>query len=1133
MNVSEKIAHLFDEEVRERGRSYLTNAAVKIVQTRNGFVEANVKGSITYRVELLCDEDALVASCTCPHYEEGNFCKHIWATILTAEQQGEFPDIAEEHPFRLLSENDLFAVLDDDDDEDDEGFDDAVDESMTAFLETPTSGTGNSLTPEGNGNGKSKRGMSRAPQWRTLFTQLGQRARIQADAIRESLSHAGRELLYFIDVPTTLQQGALVLEVLQRELKADGKWGKPRNQRIPLAQIAHLPNVADRQILSLLVGAKEQSEWLVTSFDYATAPTRYRLSEPMLHAVLPLVCSTGRCHLRLEEEADLLETPLIWESEKWKFELEIGRSVSDEGHYQISGALRRSDERMPLATPIMLLAGGVMFTKATVTPLDDSGAFYWLGLLRQVGSFQVPLNEGLELLDKVLSLPDVPPLELPDELKFETVSDAPKRMLKVRPGDRQRGDTSSRMLRGTLAFDYGGTVLDAGLPKRGVFDAIHKRYVVRDVNSERDAAERLRQLGFRAEYNPQRRTTEFRISPNNLPRAVRLLVEDGWRVEAEGKLFRQPGKMFLEVKSNVDWFELHGRIDFGSATAHLPELLAAIRRGQNTVLLDDGSYGMLPEDWLEKYGFLVGLGSEEQDHLRFAKTQVGMLDALLAAQPEASFDAQFRRIREEICRFDGIEAMPEPQTFVGELRPYQREGVGWLHFLRRFGFGGCLADSMGLGKTAQTLALLESRRTQRETGYTNGAGVPPPSLVVAPRSLIFNWRQEAQKFTPRMRVLEHTGVERARSVEKFGDFDLILTTYGTLRRDAVMFKDFEFDYVILDEAQAIKNATSESAKAARLLKARHRLALSGTPVENHLGELWSLFEFLNPGMLGSSSVFQLTGAAARNPDPEARELLARGLRPFILRRTKEKVAHDLPPKLEQTIFCEMEEKQRKLYEELRDHYRQSLLGMIESGGINRAKMQILEALLRLRQIACHPGLLDEQKITEPSAKIDTFIPQLLEVLDNGQKVLVFSQFTSLLAIVKDRLDLQGVNYEYLDGRTRDRQARVERFQNDPECKLFLISLKAGGLGLNLTAAEYVFLLDPWWNPAVEAQAIDRAHRIGQTRRVFAYRLITKDTVEEKVLQLQETKRELADAIINADNSLIRTLERKDLELLLS
>jgi len=426
----------------------------------------------------------------------------------------------------------------------------------------------------------------------------------------------------------------------------------------------------------------------------------------------------------------------------------------------------------------------------------------------------------------------------------------------------------------------------------------------------------------------------------------------------------------------------------------------------------------------------------------------------------------------------------------------------------------------------QGLAIADELRGHRAAGEPLG-----PSLIVVPKSLVFNWKEEAARFTPSLRVMDYTGVQR--EAGDFADCDVVIATYGKMRRDILHLKKIDFDYLILDEAQAIKNASAETAKAARLLRGAHRLALSGTPVENHLGELWSLFEFLNPGMLGVASVFKKFSASTRNPDDETRRLLGRALRPFILRRTKDQVARELPSKTEQTIYCEMKPPQRKLYDELRRHYRDSLLKRVDREGLGKSKIQVLEALLRLRQAACHPGLLDPKRSGEASAKLDSLLEQLSDVLDSGHKALVFSQFTSLLAIVRSRLDASGIVYEYLDGATRDRQAHVERFQNDPACPLFLISLKAGGLGLNLTAAEYVFLLDPWWNPAVEAQAVDRAHRIGQTKQVFAYRLIARDTVEEKVLELQKTKRDLAAAIVGQDNSLIRELKREDLEMLLS
>jgi len=408
-----------------------------------------------------------------------------------------------------------------------------------------------------------------------------------------------------------------------------------------------------------------------------------------------------------------------------------------------------------------------------------------------------------------------------------------------------------------------------------------------------------------------------------------------------------------------------------------------------------------------------------------------------------------------------------------------------------------------------------------------------PALAVVPRSLVFHWINEARRFAPELRVVDLATPGRVIDRGQLERHDLVVTTYGLLRRDIAALREVEFDLCILDEAQAIKNASTDTAKAARLVRARHRMAMSGTPIENHLGELWSLFEFLNPGFLGRAAVFKRFAGKGSGLDDQGRRLLARAVKPFILRRTKEQVAPELPEKLEQTLACELEPDQRKLYDELRRHYQRALLGAVDKKGIAKAKIQVLEALLRLRQAACHPGLIDRKFAAAPSAKLDALVPRLVEVVEEGHKALVFSQFTSFLDLLKARLDPVGLGYEYLDGKTRDREARVQHFQTDANCRLFLISLKAGGLGLNLTAADYVFLLDPWWNPAVEAQAIDRTHRIGQTRRVFAYRLIARDTIEEKILELQRSKRALTEAIIGADESLLQSLTREDLELLLS
>ena len=601
----------------------------------------------------------------------------------------------------------------------------------------------------------------------------------------------------------------------------------------------------------------------------------------------------------------------------------------------------------------------------------------------------------------------------------------------------------------------------------------------------------------------------------------------------------------------------------GGVSATIGAVIAALRKGEKFVSLGDGSLGLLPEEWLAKHGKWLGLGREEGGAVRFSKAQLTLVDALLAAMPEATCDKQVVAARAKLRAFDGITERTEPKGFRGELRPYQRQGLGWLHFLAEFGLGGCLADDMGLGKTVQLLAHMADRR--KEGGKANAG----PWLVVAPKSLVFNWAREAERFTPGLRIVDHTGPERGASDKELAKHDLVLTTYATMRLDIELLRKVEFGCIVLDEAQMIKNAGSQAAKAARLLRGRRRLALTGTPVENRLEDLWSIFEFLNPGMLGTSGAFKdamksgsgsngsqgLNGANGGETKGPGMEVLRRALRPFLLRRTKQVVAPELPARTEQTVRCELEGRQRALYDGLRMHYREQLLGRVEREGMNKSKMHVLEALLRLRQAACHPALIEPKDSLArrrtanvdsdgapkgaESAKMTTLVEMLEELGQEGHKALVFSQFTSLLALVRVELDKKKIGYEELDGTTsaKEREIRVDRFQTvgvkEGGKGVFLISLKAGGVGLNLTAAGYVFLLDPWWNPAVEAQAIDRTHRIGQDKGVMAYRLIATGTVEERILELQERKRELAAAIVSENDGPLSAMTREDLEWLLS
>ncbi|HTS25098.1 MAG TPA: DEAD/DEAH box helicase [Bryobacteraceae bacterium] len=1121
MKLSSALASQFDVGVRSRGASYFRSGAVRIERGSDTEVEAKVRGSRTYDVDITWDGRSLGLFCDCPYFETGGPCKHLWATILAADAKDYISKITRFDPRSVRLDRDAEAEGEDEDFGGGDDFDGEDEDDPTESLDYRGPGQRYHQLPSRTALPAPKPAFVPQPPQPAWKRQLPE---VPSGVARASWP-VGRELQYLVKVSESAQESCVVVHLSTREPKRGGGWKPLGPLQATRDTIGAISDPLDREIVGLLAGCSNHQEWYGL---HQSIPSSYRLQNEFAAMAMPLIAGTGRCSL-YPAPGTGEEVPLVWDDgEPWRFHLRLTRPAP--GKYAVTGCLRRGDEEMGLQSAT-LVAGGLVFTGDRIARLADGAPKEWISALRRTASIEAQEEELNSLLTALIEHPVAVPLELPEDLRYEEVQAAPRPCLTIRTS--RRNEWEQERMRGELSFEYMGTRIPSHHPGKGIFDAALRRYTLRDESAEQAAKAHLVQLGLTEEAAGwQSETPTFRVAPKRLPEVVRACVEAGWHIEAEGKTFRRPGAMNVRVSSGVDWFELHGEVDYGGFTARLPALLAALRRGENVVRLDDGTYGLLPEEWLSRFGHFASVGTAEDDHLRFRRNQTGVLDALLAAQPEINCDEAFSRARDELQSFAGISSGEQPAGFVGQLREYQRDGLAWMEFLRRFGFGGCLADDMGVGKTAQVLAQLEARRASHWNGGSGGPGGPGgPSLVVVPKSLVFNWKQEAARFTPQLRVLDHTGLSRDAS--NFADYDLILTTYGTLRRDAAEFKDVEFDYIVLDEAQAIKNPNTESAKAARLLRGRYRLALSGTPVENHLGELWSIFEFLNPGMLGAARVLKLAGVAGRNPNVETRKMLAHALRPFILRRTKEQVARELPAKSEQTIFCELEPPQRKLYNELRAHYRNKLLSAVDARGLAKSKIQVLEALLRLRQAACHPGLLDPKRTADASAKLDMLIDRLAEIVDEGHKALVFSQFTSMLAIVQDRLEAAGIEYEYLDGSTTDRQKHVEHFQTDPACGVFLISLKAGGLGLNLTAAEYVFLLDPWWNPAVEAQAVDRAHRIGQTQQVFAYRLIARDTVEEKVLELQNSKRELVAAIIGEDNSLIRNLQREDLELLLS
>ncbi|TLV00014.1 SNF2-related protein [Dyadobacter luticola] len=581
------------------------------------------------------------------------------------------------------------------------------------------------------------------------------------------------------------------------------------------------------------------------------------------------------------------------------------------------------------------------------------------------------------------------------------------------------------------------------------------------------------------------------------------------------------GTVKVTTSSGIDWFDMKVEINFGDQVVSLADAKKALLKKQNYVQLQDGTLGVLPDEWIAKLEPLLQFGRVNDDKIHLSKIHFSLIDELVS---EVDNEEVFRELwekKQKLLNFKQIPNVALPENINATLRQYQEEGYKWIHFLDEFGWGGCLADDMGLGKTLQMLTFLQQQKNQNPAN-TN--------LVVVPTTLIFNWQAEAAKFTPDLKLFVHRGMARRKDIEFFKEYDIILTTYGTMRSDVELLRHFDFNYIILDEAQAIKNPDSLTSKASRLLHAKNRLTMTGTPVENNTFDLYSQFEFLNPGMLGHADFFRTEYATPidKYQDKEKAAELRKLVYPFMLKRTKEEVATDLPDKTETILFCEMGNKQRKVYETFRERYRQEIAEKLATDGLNKSSFLILEALLKLRQICDSPSILSgDEDFGNESAKLEEITREIEENASN-HKILIFSQFLGMLDLIRKHLEKINIPYEYLDGQTVDRAGRVNRFQNDQTCRVFLMSLKAGGVGLNLTEADYVYLIDPWWNPAVERQAIDRTHRIGQTRKVFAYKMICKDTIEEKILLLQQRKQDLAEDLVGGESGFIKKLSQEDI-----
>ncbi len=685
-----------------------------------------------------------------------------------------------------------------------------------------------------------------------------------------------------------------------------------------------------------------------------------------------------------------------------------------------------------------------------------------------------------------------------------------------------------------LAFQYGNNTFKfdsfsseayVNVEKQGDSWVFHK--VKRDLVYEKDQVAFLKNLDL--DVKQGRISLEKRPAFSWLQRHAQVLQENNFEVKQLENTQNQK-QYFLgysEIEVNIveknDWFDIQAKVRFGEFEIPFLTLRNLIIANKREFTLPNGQVAVIPEEWFTRYSELFSYVDKLDDDIAILKKHHLVLVQDLT--DEGLAHSVMTRKLERLRSFEKIQQYDVPKGLLANLRPYQKAGYDWLRFLAEYKLGGCLADDMGLGKTIQTLAFLQS---QKESGLAEN-----PTLLIMPTSLIYNWLKEIEKFTPDLKAFVYTGSNREKNTEQFDNYDLILTSYGILRMDIDVINDYRFNYVILDESQSIKNPTSHISKAVMQLNSANRLILTGTPLENSTMDLWTQLTFINPGLLGTQSFFknEYQIPIEKHQDEKQIKRLFGIIKPFMMRRHKSQVATELPPKVESIHYCDMTQEQEKCYEEAKSYYRNIILQEIESKGFGKSQMAVLQGLTKLRQLANHPLMIDEAYEGD-SGKNEEVLQKLETIIEEGHKVLIFSQFVKHLSIFRKYLDENNFDYCYLDGSTSNRQEQVDRFQNDATVKIFLISLKAGGLGLNLTAAEYVFLLDPWWNPAIEAQAIDRAHRIGQQNTVFTYKFITRNSVEEKILTLQRKKKKLFDNLISTEETFVKSLSKDDILSLL-
>jgi SNF2 family DNA or RNA helicase len=693
----------------------------------------------------------------------------------------------------------------------------------------------------------------------------------------------------------------------------------------------------------------------------------------------------------------------------------------------------------------------------------------------------------------------------------------------------------------TLKYNYQGNKIYSNEPSVSftLFEKKEENFIFRkyhrDFSWEKQCRQTLGELGFFSDDD----INFYPVSSNTKQKdelyAILEIINSNYS-EINGSGFVLTNRLDLnynlkpidiEISSQVvnDWFDLRATVKIGQWEIPFTRFRKNILEGIREYELPDGTIAILPETWFTKYKNIFEFGKSTDDSLKIHKQHFSLLADAFNDEGHKGFERL-----EKLLVPDQVPVLQYPKGLNCIMRQYQSDGLNWMNFLQNAGLGGCLADDMGLGKTIQTLALLQYNKEnyiqddqhvgETELSLVKSSGSNLTSIIIVPASLIYNWENEIKRFVPDMKVYSYKGNQRKKSTSYFHNFDIILSSYHTVRQDIELISSFPFHYIILDESQVIKNPASMLYRTVTRLKSEFKLVLTGTPVENSLTDLWTQLNFVNPGLLGDLAFFRREFAKPieKMGDDEKEIKLRKIIQPFILRRTKEMVARDLPSVTEQTVFCDMTEEQFKIYDEEKSSVRNSILNSIASTGPEKSAIIVLQGLMKLRQLSNHPVLANDE-YAFGSGKFETVLQDIESVIAEGHKILVFSSFVKHLDLYAEELRKKRIRFAMLTGASTKREKIVNSFQLDPENKIFLISLKAGGVGLNLTAADYVFILDPWWNPASEMQALNRAHRIGQYKSVFVYRYITSNSIEEKIVRLQEKKSKLADIFISSNNPL--------------